>query len=429
MSNGPFFSVVMPTRNRADLLPVAIQSVLGQDFEDFELIVSNNSSADNTEEVVGSFSDKRIRYVKTPTTLPIDDSFEFALSHALGKYTTFLPDDDAYTVSRLRKGFEVIDDTGTKLLVHKGAYYQQNENRDNGLTDTLKLGWFSNSAIAVEARRVIDNLYDKMPSMYYSRAVPLPSPFFYSTFPVLINAFYETAILNFLKTKVPKLIKTRSGDLYLGILFLNQIKDYVYLDSPLSITRMHPGSATVRAGASGANNLASTTEAEAPLENVPFKDWTERNVYMDIILEVLKDDPDGLGKEVGINWENYYRTCFEDLEELRSFGVDIDQRKQRLESLTKANQLSTGRPGNPGINNELRNKVRSWALTSPALRLRLLLSKKPDFLHARSLVMSSDYEEKNLLVYSKLLDEDLLAELSRFWLSRFRPIPQKWRLI
>jgi glycosyltransferase involved in cell wall biosynthesis len=46
------FSVVIPTRNRANLLPHALQSVLHQKFDDYEIVVSDNCSSDNTEQVV-----------------------------------------------------------------------------------------------------------------------------------------------------------------------------------------------------------------------------------------------------------------------------------------------------------------------------------------------------------------------------------------
>ena len=56
----PFFSVIIPTYNSAILLKRAIQSVLDQTFKDFEIIVIDNSSEDNTESVVQSFNSKKI---------------------------------------------------------------------------------------------------------------------------------------------------------------------------------------------------------------------------------------------------------------------------------------------------------------------------------------------------------------------------------
>lgn len=58
------FGVVIPTFNRADVLPRAIESVLGQTFEGLELIVVDDGSTDDTEAVVAGFDDRRIRYVR-----------------------------------------------------------------------------------------------------------------------------------------------------------------------------------------------------------------------------------------------------------------------------------------------------------------------------------------------------------------------------
>ncbi len=59
----PLVSVIMPTYNRADYLPYAIKSVLGQTYQELELHIINDGSTDNTDEVVESFaSDKRVRY-------------------------------------------------------------------------------------------------------------------------------------------------------------------------------------------------------------------------------------------------------------------------------------------------------------------------------------------------------------------------------
>ena len=59
-----FFSVIIPTYNRAFIITKAIDSVLCQTFEDFELIIINDASTDNTEEVVLKYKDNRLSYFK-----------------------------------------------------------------------------------------------------------------------------------------------------------------------------------------------------------------------------------------------------------------------------------------------------------------------------------------------------------------------------
>jgi glycosyltransferase involved in cell wall biosynthesis len=62
-AGAPYFSAIIPTYNRAHLLPRAIQSVLAQTFTDFELIVVDDGSTDDSRQVVDGFDDPRIRYV------------------------------------------------------------------------------------------------------------------------------------------------------------------------------------------------------------------------------------------------------------------------------------------------------------------------------------------------------------------------------
>ena len=59
----PFFSIIMPTYNQANFIKAAIQSVLDQTFEDWELIIVNNYSSDETIKVISNFGDDRIKVI------------------------------------------------------------------------------------------------------------------------------------------------------------------------------------------------------------------------------------------------------------------------------------------------------------------------------------------------------------------------------
>jgi glycosyltransferase involved in cell wall biosynthesis len=72
-----------------------VQSVLIQRFVDFEIIISDNYSADDTPPVAQQFTDRRVRYVRTPKHFTIADAWEFARRPAAGKLIMMLSDDDA----------------------------------------------------------------------------------------------------------------------------------------------------------------------------------------------------------------------------------------------------------------------------------------------------------------------------------------------
>lgn len=89
------YSIVIPTRNRAEYLPYAIQSVLDSERNDIELIVSNNFSTDATPEILSGIEDPRLRVISPNASLPMAGHYEFAISQARGDWLTILGDDDA----------------------------------------------------------------------------------------------------------------------------------------------------------------------------------------------------------------------------------------------------------------------------------------------------------------------------------------------
>ena len=96
----PFFSIIIPTFNRADLLPKAISSVLSQTFDDWELIIVDDGSTDNTEAVVCKIEDPRIRYIYQ-SNAERSAARNNGIEHAHGSYICFLDSDDYYTNERL----------------------------------------------------------------------------------------------------------------------------------------------------------------------------------------------------------------------------------------------------------------------------------------------------------------------------------------
>lgn len=93
MSN-PRISVVVFTFNRAKLVFDCIESICNQSFKDVEIIVSDNCSEDNTEEMVRSIDDPRIRYFKNLTNLGLRGNLEAGTSHAVGEIVYLMGDDD-----------------------------------------------------------------------------------------------------------------------------------------------------------------------------------------------------------------------------------------------------------------------------------------------------------------------------------------------
>ena len=109
-------SVIIPTRERSETLYHTIKTALNQNTTSCEIVISDNYSNDNTEEVVRSFDDKRIKYVNTGKRLSMSDNWEFALSHAKGEYIIYIGDDDAC----MPQGLDYLEQ---KIEEHKAQAY------------------------------------------------------------------------------------------------------------------------------------------------------------------------------------------------------------------------------------------------------------------------------------------------------------------
>src|SRR5258708_6443684 len=92
----PKVTVCLPTYNRAHYLREAIESVLSQTFQDFELLICDNASTDETSEVVKSFRDARIRYVRHSRNINMPKNWVYAVNESTGQYCGILSDDDRW---------------------------------------------------------------------------------------------------------------------------------------------------------------------------------------------------------------------------------------------------------------------------------------------------------------------------------------------
>lgn len=99
----PLVSVIMPTWNRAAIIGESIASVIGQTFQDWELIIVDDGSEDNTEEVVSRFKDDRIRFHKTGKT-GLGIKLKYAgISVSSGAWIAFIDSDDCWAPDKLEK--------------------------------------------------------------------------------------------------------------------------------------------------------------------------------------------------------------------------------------------------------------------------------------------------------------------------------------
>ncbi|HEV2495127.1 MAG TPA: glycosyltransferase [Terriglobia bacterium] len=139
----PRVSVCIPTFNRARYLRAAIESVLGQNFRDLEVIVSDDGSSDQTSDLVRSMADARFRYTRNPSRLGLWANTNQCLARASGKYVIILQDDDALLPGLLRREVEVLESEPGVVLVHAAA---RRVDADSHLIDEPPQSWPPRSA-------------------------------------------------------------------------------------------------------------------------------------------------------------------------------------------------------------------------------------------------------------------------------------------
>lgn len=103
----PTISVIIPTYNRATLLPEAIQSVLTQTYRDFELLIIDDGSTDNTRQVIETFQDERIRYIYR-TNGGISAALNTGIRAAQGQFMARLDSDDYWLPSLLEQEVNIL---------------------------------------------------------------------------------------------------------------------------------------------------------------------------------------------------------------------------------------------------------------------------------------------------------------------------------
>lgn len=209
--NPPKVSVIVTTYNRAHLVRETIDSILGQTFKDFELIIVDNYSADNTDEVIKSYKDERIRYFKNQNNGIIAINRNYGIGKAQGEYIAFCDDDDLWFPEKLDKqAQEMGGDSQLGLVCNNEIGFDSRG--DHGLMIKTKI---RESDLTFEA-------------LVYKSFISS------STAMVRKSILDDVGILD----ESPEIITAEDYELWLRIAKKYRVK---YLDLPLGKYRTHPG--------------------------------------------------------------------------------------------------------------------------------------------------------------------------------------------
>ncbi|GEP41463.1 glycosyltransferase [Brevifollis gellanilyticus] len=228
-------TIVIPTRNRGHTIGDTLRTCLQQP-DDFQILVCDNVSEDNTEEVVRGLADSRVTYIRTPNLLGMERNWEYALTHVKDGYVSIVGSDDGLmpgAVSMLRKA---IAETGARVirtpLLH---YYWDNypEPEYESMTLNLPVGqqpwWWVDSQ--EELRLCAERI------SHHQR--------FFRRLPSLYNSCIDLSLLREVKAKHGDIIVSKMPDMFTATLCAALTERYLFMGVPTTMNAMSGSSNAV----------------------------------------------------------------------------------------------------------------------------------------------------------------------------------------
>lgn len=229
----PRFTVIIPQKDRAEYLEHTLRTCMLQDYPNFEVIVGDDCSDDNSVEMVRELQkkDPRIKLLAHDHHVGMRDNFELALDQVQEGYVMALGGDDGLTPNGIWRMFEILKDTGAELLTWSQARYKY------PLFDG-DCGMFSvprQKFCGVKMVKSTDYLNKIADGLYYMTD---DCPMFY------VKGVVSTKLVERVKKRTPdgRFYYCPTPDGYSGVVLAGEVEEYAYTKEPLSIAGDSPKS-------------------------------------------------------------------------------------------------------------------------------------------------------------------------------------------
>lgn len=234
------FTVIIPTKDRAEYLNHTLRTCSLQDYENLEIIVSDDGSTDHTREVVeeAARKDPRVRYVSPGVGVGMLDNFEFALDQVKPGYVIALGGDDGLLPYGIRGMLDVLQDTGQEMLAWPApAFFYAKTKMETG-----QLILYIKNGKPQSGRRIIqsqDFLAKQAKALCY--VSDIESPMFY------VKGVTSTGLVEKVRSRSPngRFYACATPDGYSGIVLAGEVQSYAFSGKPFSIHGVSPTSAGV----------------------------------------------------------------------------------------------------------------------------------------------------------------------------------------
>ena len=218
--NEPKITVVIPTRERFDVLEKSIKTAINQDYERLEILVSDNYSCDETEDLVRSINDTRIKYINTGKRVSMSHNWEFALSHVKDGWVTIIGDDDGLLPESIKKISRVIESTDIQAIRTAPCQYSWPSYIDEKHGRLI---------VSLKGKAEIRNSVKWLSRVMSGKAG-------YSELPMLYTGgWVNVSALDKLRKKDGTIYQSCSPDVYSAIAIASVMETYLYLHEPFAI--------------------------------------------------------------------------------------------------------------------------------------------------------------------------------------------------
>lgn len=226
LQNLPWFSVIIPQKDRAEYIVHTLKTCMIQDYPKFEVIVSDDCSEDNSVVVMQELvkNDNRIKIFAHKQHLGMRDNFEFALNQVKPGYVMALGGDDGLAPGCIWRMYEIIKETGRELLTWTPAGFTYPDVEGGNNTFFIK----RKKNTGVKIIKSEDYLNKIARSFYY------PSddcPMFY------VKGVASTELVNRVKERTPDncFYYCPTPDGFSGVVLAGEVEDYAFSYEPLSL--------------------------------------------------------------------------------------------------------------------------------------------------------------------------------------------------
>lgn len=228
----PRFTVIIPSKNRAEYLRYTLRTCMMQNYERLEVVVSDDGSTENNREIVSEASqlDPRIRFVAHPHGGGMRENFEFALSQVKPGFVIALGGDDGLLPDGIQGMWDVLQETGTELLAWPGPIYSYPQTR--GADSQLVI-------YRQKGVRLIDSavfLRRQAKKLRYSSDVE--SPMFY------VKGVASTKLVERVRDRSPdrRFYLCPTPDGFSGIVLAGEVSRFAFSGQPFSLFGLSPSS-------------------------------------------------------------------------------------------------------------------------------------------------------------------------------------------